>query len=137
MGYTHYWTLHALDAATRAEVVTQLSRIAAHVCEQPEGPPIEYEIESTLDGQRLHLNGTAPDDYESFVFPRTGKRFCKTAENPYDVVVACLAAAQDILGDHLEVHGDGDAEDWVKGVALASEVLRRDIAVPAGVVNRG
>lgn len=57
--------------------------------------------------------------------------FCKTARKPYDtVVVACLAALADILGDDIEVSSDGSPEDWKDGVKLASLTLKRKIKNP-------
>ncbi len=86
------------------------------------------------------FNGVNDDGHETFAFPTASDHrrdeddifsFCKTAYKPYDVVVvACLAAAKDRLGDNIKVSSDGDRPDWDEGVALASEALGREIANP-------
>jgi len=55
----------------------------------------------------------------------------KTRREPYDVVVvACLVAIKDRMGDNIKVRSDGEAEDWVDGIRLAEEVLGRKLKYP-------
>jgi hypothetical protein len=57
--------------------------------------------------------------------------FCKTRQNPYDiVVVACLAVLKHRLGVAMNVSSDGRPADWTAGIDLARRVTGLKIKNP-------
>jgi hypothetical protein len=155
MGYTHYWYLNkqAEHGVKFSRTLDEMEKIIADQRGILAGWDGEGDPKASFNGSsngfdEISFNGQGEDSYESFVFRRFGKDkgsrvesyrnkgkdfgCCKTAHRPYDfVVVACLAVAAQVIGDGIEVHSDGDPDEWADGVALASRVLGRDVPVPS------
>lgn len=151
MGYTHYWTFQQTKdkAATSEKKYQQAIKECQRVILAIASENKYFYGSSCLSGYSAHtkvgqyggleVNGKGSDACETFVMrehynqnDRSG--FCKTNRGHYDfAVVACLAILQYRLGNNIVVSSDGDEEDWIEAVELASKILRRKITVPAGV----
>ena len=155
MGYTHYWNFNKPKGAKIADLekayqtaikeIGQVARIWQK--EHPKGSDLDH---MRLSGYTAHvkknsyggcdINGKGDLAHENFVLRdhfsqalKDGGDFCKTAQKPYDtVIVACLAILKYRLGDAIEVSSDGDATDWIEGVALARRCTARVVPNPLG-----
>jgi hypothetical protein len=130
MGYTHYWDITKISqhSARFTKAVGDMAKVIRNSPVPLAGPLGTGKPK--LAKTYVSFNGATPNDYESFLFPDQDG-FCKTAKEPYDVVViACLAIAKDVFGEEIRVRSDGGGEDWDEGVRLASSVLGREIDNP-------
>ena len=139
MGYTHYWKVK-LDTPKQLmnSAIADCRKIMEKSGKLIGGWPGYGTPESSK--KSVFFNGKGKEAHEAFSFPPSMVEgyepgvtftFCKTARKEYDVVVvACLAAIFDRLGQYVMVSSDGDAADWAPGVALACEALKRPIANP-------
>jgi hypothetical protein len=143
MGYTHYWRRH-LAVKIEKSAWDGLRADVHNILSASKVPVSNFQGKkgANINSREIAFNGTPPDDYETFALTRNPKpqdwesdktqvfEFCKTARNPYDVVVvAVLLAAKDRLGKALTVTSDGSVEDWEKGFRLASDALNRDLPI--------
>lgn len=121
MGYSHYMFQRGMwsDARVRAAIRDMVEIVRR--CEIPlAGPSGDPNTVPLIRNLSIRFNGVGPDSHEEFWFgqgctdPDSGFWFCKTAEKPYDVVVAaCLLAAKHHLGRRVEISSDGDWEyEW-------------------------
>lgn len=155
MGYTHYWQFNKFNGMKIADLerryqsaIDDCAKIARHWNTKL------YPKDSAGDAMRLsgytahckpsngyrgiHLNGKGDLKHEDFTLREhfrqslnIGMDFCKTAEKPYDqVIAACLAVFKHHLGHAITVSSDGSWTDWVSGTLLASKVLRKTIDNP-------
>lgn len=125
MGYTHYWRQQR--HFTKKEW-GEIRASAKAICAESKIP-----LEVNDDAYRLSINGLAEDAYEDFTLSCEGLPFdfCKTAREPYDVVVcAILAAVHTRVPGVLSIKSDGEPEEWEPGVQLASKALGISIANP-------
>jgi hypothetical protein len=122
MSFTRYWTVkrdvdpeRLIEAGRKMGELVRLSSVPF--------AGLDGTGEPTLNANTgaVWLNGVEGDDYEGFVWPPdmiAGQAslddedsvfdFCKTGRLPYDAVVAaCLAIAQEVLGDSIRVDADG------------------------------
>lgn len=134
MGYTHHWNNRSKDRDAYRE---GLKAVRSIVGNSPVPLANGYGDRGTEPevSPRIFFNGVGPDDdHETFHLPAEptqGFEFCKTAYKPYDlIVVACLAAMQEIVGKDFAVSSDGESADWMEGCKFASEILGRRIPVP-------
>lgn len=155
MGYTHYWTQKRnFTKAEWAQVSTDIAAILKDVQHAQGVPLCNWEggagTGPEIDGDRIAFNGLGEDGHETMTIRRaryvpdyeggrTGRKFCKTAQKPYDLAVtACLsylatvtrrddpATAEPIDGtESHSVSSDGDGADWIAGVEEARRALPR------------
>ncbi len=124
MGYTHYWR-----NVKRGPFPQEFLRATRAVIAQA------YYLKLTerrVTQRLVFFNGT----YETFIFePGTEFGFCKTAAEPYDVVVVAVLTLAAHYG-LAEVSSDGEPADWQAGVALARNASGiADVTAPDGVVH--
>lgn len=146
MSYTHYFTqkrnlkVAEMDALVEAtKKIIELSDV-----------PVLWEYDSNeppeLTKDLIRFNGKLEHGAETFWLPRKrqpkaypqqthGYLFCKTCEEPYDViVVAVLCALHHIAPGAFQIESDGLVEDWYAGVTLARRAMYgKDISVPPGI----
>lgn len=144
MGYTHYWRkCLELDVETFklfAEDCLEIIKLA-----KKEGlsniANWEGEGEPEITNDLISFNGdhSLNDGCETFSFTRVddmeyaddhGLIFdcTKTGEYPYDcVVTACLIASKYHFKDNIYISSDGEPEDWIKGLFLASAIIGGDL----------
>lgn len=155
MGYTHYWSFNKPKDSKAKDLEQKYQKAIQEigkVCriwntEIPKGSSDDYMRLSGYTAhvkkdayKGAHINGKGDYAHEDFTLRehfnqavKDGGDFCKTAQKPYDtVVVACLAILKYRLGDAIEVSSDGDASDWIDGVALARRCTGRVIPNPLG-----
>jgi hypothetical protein len=138
VSYTHYWRVATdVDPAKIAEAGREMAKVvkastvplAGAFGEPGTSPRIE------LDTGTVWFNGVEDEDYETFAWPPSRDEpssdpsrtfsFCKTSWQPYDhVVVACLLAAQRVLGDKIEISSDGGVNDFLDQTESWSESAR-------------
>lgn len=127
MGYTHYWRHADIDATTFERIVTDAKALTERSGVAIRGWDGECEVDWT-DGE-ISLNGNAGknEGFETFQFgpDNTTFSFCKTGEQPYDVVVtAILLRAYALLPDgDMSITSDGDWLDWQAGRDLYVEAF--------------
>ena len=124
MGYTHYWKLGQKPTpaqwkrfTTAVSKIVELSNVQVQFEYDEASPP-------QIDDERVRFNGVDEDGHETFfIEPEDVEfNFCKTAHKDYDeIVVACLIAAANILPG-FSWRSDGDAEEHVRGRALAGRI---------------
>lgn len=129
MGYTHFFTLkNPIKPADWARVKT----IAGRIIQAAIADGIALDVDS--GDSDVHLNGVGENAHETFFLhpSHLGFNFCKTAAKPYDIVVVAILAAihTETKGVYFEIRSDGDAKDWVDGVALAQGALGYPIENP-------
>ncbi len=128
MGYTHYWRVSTDADPTK---LVEAGREMAKVVEGATVPLADgFGEPGTVprldsDTGTVWFNGVEDEGYETFGWPPSLEHpsrddpnwtfgFCKTAWQPYDhVVVACLLAAQRVLGDQIRISSDGSVEDFL------------------------
>lgn len=141
MGFTHHWYQEhgAIPPEAWADITVDVRRLfrASPVALRgslPSDPP-------QLDAFSITLNGVPGG--QLFKLQRNPARrfaFCKTAFQPYDLVVtAILAVVASHVGEAtpdpmIRVLSDGDAEHWREPLAWASRTLGRPIPDP---IKRG
>lgn len=134
MGYTHYWTPKPIDDDNEWAKVTAAAKAVIGVTDAKvagwdgKGKP-------EIDDQFIRLNGKGDDAYETFALDRSSEwSFCKTAHQPYDVVVTAMLTY--LAAEHgFEVSSDGDAEDWEAGNRLATLALGKAFPNPLAVTS--
>jgi len=147
MGYTHYFTFNAANKG-EAKKAEKLYQLAVKDCAKiikayslANGGLAGYTAHTKLgEYSGIEVNGSRENGHEPFILrehfnENEGFNCCKTAQKPYDrVVVACLIALKNRLGDLVEVSSDGEVQDWAEGLALAERVLKRkSLAVPMSI----
>jgi hypothetical protein len=156
MGYTHYFEfkvpkgIKARDLEERYQTaIAECSKVARHwnTVVAVKGSVDDFARLSGFSAHTkpsekyggLQLNGKGEYAHEPFELREHFKQnmengalhSCKTAHKPYDtVIVACLAILKYRLGDAIEVSSDGNATDWMHGVRLARQVIRRAVPNP-------
>jgi hypothetical protein len=130
VGYTHYWYV---DKDADRGLMVEAGREMAEVVAAASVPLGNWEGEPgtlpeiDLETGKVWFNGIGDDANETFAWPpdldhipesHTDRsrsfNFCKTARMPYDhVVVACLLAAQRVMGDQIEILSDGSLEEFL------------------------
>jgi hypothetical protein len=147
-GYTHYWRWHARpDATSLGACIADMARIAEARRELLEDRDGRTGAQAVFPGRSpfgdagelspdIVFNGIGEDGHETFGFPLapfTGNapefQFVKTAEKPYDeVVAACLIVARDYFPPEvLGIASDGRwGREWTAGAALYKHVLGRE-----------
>lgn len=138
MGYTHYWEQkRAYPKVAWAALVTDVNKILSRGIGSPlllAGNFGELGTRPQLDDNVIAFNGLAPDDYETFLLERKPEQsfaFCKTARNPYDVMVCLvLLIAYDYAPQYIEVTSDGGYEDWQPAILLFTQLYKRLPALP-------
>ena len=133
MGYTHYWTHTGFSAEQWAEIKRAAGTlIASSPCK------LVYEYDEPrssphIDGASIRFNGNGENGHETFELRREQQEptFCKTAQKPYDVVVAAiLVAARYVAPGVIVVKSDGDEKDWKRGLRFAKRVLGHEVPYP-------
>jgi hypothetical protein len=121
VGFTRYWTVtrdvdpqSVLEAGRKMGDVVRVSGVSLA------GPDGTGKPIVNVNTGEVAFNGVEGEDYETFRWPPdfvTGQAsptdqnsvfdFCKTGRLPYDAVVAaCLAVAQEVLGESMTVEAD-------------------------------
>jgi hypothetical protein len=121
VSFTRYWTVTrdvdpetVLEAGRKMGDVVRLSGVSLA------GPDGTGEPIVNVSTGEVAFNGVEGEDYETFRWPpdlvagqaSSGDQnsvfdFCKTGLLPYDAVVAaCLAVAQEVLGESMTVEAD-------------------------------
>lgn len=142
MGYTHYWrkvkdsveeveeSNYQLALKGMREVLSSKKSILAD-CDGDE--PLN------LDKKGIYFNGIGDDSYEGFYLAKTIEEnddfeFCKTARQPYDVVVvACLIILNNYCSSVFQIESDGKKDEWKDGQKLVRIVLGLDMPIPEEV----
>ena len=111
MGYTRYWkrTDEEIDQG-----VVDMAKDIIDMAEKDYGIKVGDAMgngEPIIDAEHIVFNGdaTKQEDYETFyVGPETGFEFCKTARQPYDIVVNAMLKMLKEQGIVKDVSSDGD-----------------------------
>jgi len=140
MGYTHYWQrdkkLNAVSFLAAGEDIKKLIAASGVRVQFESNKPQEPKISDGL----IRFNGKDEDGHETFFVsrvlsaedcksqePSKGKyfEFCKTAQKPYDLLVAAaLIVLKRHLGDAIKVSSDGEiGEEWLNPKKFAQETL--------------
>jgi hypothetical protein len=127
MGYTHYWSHGPVAPAAWAALVADSQKIIEAV----DVPLRSYDGETgkpEFSAEEISFNGADDDSCESFVLEAkgTGFTFCKTARQPYDLVVCAvlLRAVAHIPGFSLRSDGDWYTEDeWIAARKLVARMF--------------
>jgi hypothetical protein len=135
MGYSHYFTLKKpIPPADWAKIKTIAGKILAKAAADG------IQIEDESDGTDVTFNGVGKDAHETFYLDpnHLGFYFCKTANKPYDVVVTAILAAihTETKGEFYDIRSDGDAKDWLDGIALADEALGLVYSIENPIVDK-
>lgn len=138
MGYTHYFTFNkpAKGSAKKAEKLYQLAvKDCAKIIKAysiANGGLAGYTAHTAIgEYGGIEVNGSRENGCEPFILQEhyrdnLGFNCCKTRQLPYDVVVvACLTALKDRLGDLVQIASDGSSSAWDDGLKLAKRVLKR------------
>jgi hypothetical protein len=151
MGYTHYWSFKAPKRGEAAKVEKNYQRAIKQCNKIIKAYSAEYGGLSGYSAHAkgyggLHVNGSRENACEDFILRehfsqnleigfRPGCDFCKTAQNPYDVVVvACLIVLKHYLPDNIQVNSDGNKSDWIDGLNLATKVLKlKSLKIPVSI----
>jgi hypothetical protein len=148
MGYTHYWKLKApiqgrtADTEARYQLaLVDMRRVVAYWQEHAESE-CRLSGYSAHTGDRyggLHINGKQKLAHEDLIFREHYKEnkafeFCKTAQKPYDTVVAaCLLLLHMRLPDVTEISSDGTAKDWAAAQRLINDALGIAVLIPSTI----
>jgi len=141
MGYTHYFTPKTVTDDKWKEFVDTCKKLHKNLPSKTDtaggyfedddlvicGGQGRDEPKFDLDGIWFNGNESKNLDHETFSIERERHNwnFCKTARKPYDLlVVACLIAANEILG--YDVSSDGEWEEWKAGIKLYMETIYSD-----------
>ncbi len=138
MGYTHYWDY--IDVVGLYENSLAIEDCKKIIKESPVPlANLDGKGEPTLEKNGFNFNGgpSACENFTMDIKPNPQNWFCKTAQYPYDmVVVACLCAIEDRLGNKFKARSDGDPHEWEEGKSLASKILKRKIKIPQNVIDQ-
>ncbi len=149
MGYTHYFS----TVSTSKKNAAQLERAYKTAIKHCQTICLQYSKQyGGLSGYSAHapvgkygginVNGSRENGHETFVlrehWAENNREFCKTAQKPYDIVVtACLIVLKHYMRDALSVGSDGYSQDWLAGLALATEVTGlKQLVVPLTIESR-
>ena len=138
MGYTHYWKKEGRVKQKDYEKALEDCRTIVKVISSGNCKLLNDRILAGGDGsgspeykKDICFNGVADLAHETFALPARANDleefdFCKTNRKPYDkVVVACLAILSSVSG--IVVSSDGNKEDWLEGLELATDILGLNI----------
>ena len=77
------------------------------------GEPIFTETEICFNGSRIFKN-----DLEDFIFRTDGNfsGYCKTARNPYDLIVCCVLISIHIHMTGVKFESDGSIDDFEEAI---------------------
>jgi hypothetical protein len=121
VGFTRYWTVKRdVDPERLIEAGRKMGELVRSSSVPLAGLDGTGEPTVNSNTGAVWFNGVEGEDYEGFAWPpdliagRASRDdddsvfdFCKTARLPYDDVVnACLAVAQEVLGDAIKVEAD-------------------------------
>jgi hypothetical protein len=121
VGFTRYWTVtRDVDPQTVLEAGRKMGGVVRVSGVSLAGPDGTGKPIVNVNTGEVAFNGVEGEDYETFRWPPdfvTGQAsptdqnsvfdFCKTGRLPYDAVVAaCLAVAQEVLGESMTVEAD-------------------------------
>jgi len=137
MGYTHYWYLERKDIPPKTwkTILKDFNNVLHH---NKLYNLISHTEDYQIDDEVFRFNGTAEYGYETFhverryvkdSYEQTDEQgryfsFCKTAQNPYDIVVQiALILLKYHLGDKINVLSDGELEDWKQACKLVGESI--------------
>lgn len=135
MGHTHYWTFRGQpNSIAYARALRDINKLARSCKDLLSGysahAPANVYTGVKFNGKREE----ACEDFTLRALPRdaaNGFFFCKTNENPYDLVVmAALAILKHRLGEQVTIDTDGLRSDWTAGVKLAQKVTKLAIINP-------
>jgi hypothetical protein len=151
MGYTHYWNRDEslMFPQDSLDFYAEFTRYAVQVIQTAEKQGIQLADLSgehlgawRVDGESVRLNGYGKDAHESFVWEKVCPKpqgfydFCKTARNPYDVVVtALLLGAREAYGDAVRISSDGSPSEWEDGLRLFQQATGLVVTVPFDTVT--
>ena len=129
MGYSHSYTLQKHADPRFAEITRDVSDIIT-TSEIPMGDAAGNPgSKPQLGPELIRLNGIQPQHCETFLYPApSGWEFCKTAYQPYDVIVcATLMAMKHHLQENVTISSDGDLDgpEWQAAYRLYRRALRR------------
>jgi hypothetical protein len=134
MGYTQYFSQQAEIAEGTWELIATDAR---RIIGAARGQGIEIRGwdgtgDPVVDENEIRLNGDASAglDHETFALLRKGSGFgfCKTARQPYDVVVtSILVRAQQHAGEEtIRLSSDGGETDWFDALLLLRILFPND-----------
>ena len=137
MGYTHYFTFKKAPKGQAAKV-EKLYQLAIKDCQKiirkyskEFGGLSGYSAHSTKYSG-INFNGSERmGSCEDFVLrehynENDLNNFCKTGQYDYDkVVVACLIALKNRLGELISIGSDGFEHEWSAGLLMARVYLRK------------
>jgi hypothetical protein len=121
VGFTRYWTVtRDVDPQTVLEAGRKMGDVVRVSGVSRAGPDGTGKPIVNANTGEVAFSGVEGEDYETFRWPPdfvTGQAsptdqnsvfdFCKTGRLPYDAVVAaCLAVAQEVLGESMTVEAD-------------------------------
>lgn len=137
MGYTHYWhRKKTFNTAKFAAAAIDINKLITST-----DVKVQWEMDDKrspeLTDKLVRFNGIGKEGHETFYVPRDlepdewskpekGKyfTFCKTAQKPYDLLVAAsLVVLKHHLGKDIDVSSDGDKADWEAPVSLVQSTL--------------
>jgi hypothetical protein len=113
MGYTHYFTAKKADNDQWNKFIDACKELKSKLPKHIKISGGDGTGKPEFSDEMVCFNGSGDNAYETFYIPKDSSEwdFCKTARNPYDLLVcAVLMAAKEHLG--YEVTTDGDLEDW-------------------------
>lgn len=135
MGYTHYWYLNNKGNQEKyneaLKLIKQIIKDNKSILAGFDGGG-KPEITAT----RIAFNGKKEEAHETFSLPiklNTLKnrsepdkdivfQFCKTAHQPYDIVVTqCLVVLKHFMGNDIEVNSDGMKEGFEEALQILNE----------------
>ena len=146
MGYSHYWSVDM--SGVKRPVAERDWKTCLRACQS-----LIYAVsqaEGGLSGFNAHtkpgvygglkLNGSRENAAEDFCFrehwsENVGRQSCKTYQRQYDAcVVACLCIIDHYMGRHgFTCSSDGDAQDWLEGIALVHLYTRLQVRLPGTI----
>lgn len=130
MGYTNYYAIKAHENNSfPIEFVNGVRLIVANSpCKIVGWDNEDLESKAEITEKRIALNGAGNEGYESFIMKpyETDFALCKTAREPYDVVVkAILLFAErkfSILQEKFSFDGNRNEKEFRRAVALLKKL---------------
>jgi hypothetical protein len=140
MGYTHYYRIdNQGDQQVWSAAVLQAAKLLRDAPVPLANAYGEVGTDPEFNDKGVYFNGVEPNECETLVIPTVLStltaqpweedkqrvfHFCKTREEPYDLVVtAVLATLAHYAPAIIDVSSDGDAPDWESGVQYARTKL--------------
>jgi len=146
MGYTHYWRTipGELSASKWDEFSGNVQKVVDAAIR--DGIALEGHEDKgdapVVTSDEVRFNGTGEHAHETLRLVRnvTGEPmragegvfdFCKTAYKPYDLpVTAVLSLYKHYFPNVTSISSDGDASDWLRGVAFVEAACGLDVEIP-------